>query len=114
MDEQAANALGGEDRVRGNPRYRDRRSVGAIPARAIERPEGPWVATYTDFADLRNYDAGAIRRTTRVRGYSAPDWVDNRKWGPETTTLIVDDVGLRKTADRWLPAAIRGMWRRCR
>jgi hypothetical protein len=101
---QAANALGGEDRVRRIHAIEIDGVSAQYQREQSERPEGPWVATYTDFADLRNYDAGAIRRTTRVRGYSAPDWVDNREWGPETTTLIVDDVGLRKTADRWLPA----------
>jgi hypothetical protein len=101
---QAADALGGEARVRGIHAIEVDGVSAQYQREQSERPEGPWVVTYSDFADVRNYAAGAIRRTARTRGYSAPDWVDNREWGPETTTLLVGDVGLRKTADRWLPA----------
>src|SRR5579864_8829907 len=100
---QAAVALGGEARLRGIHAI----EIDAVSAQyqreQSERPEGPWVATYTDFVDVRNYAADAIRRTARVRGYSAPDWVDNNAWTPETTTVIVGEVGLRRTGERWGP-----------
>jgi hypothetical protein len=69
-----------------------------------ERPEGPWVETFTEFTDIRNYDAGAIRRSARIRGYATPDWVDNREWQPETTTLVVGGTGLRKVDARFVAA----------
>jgi hypothetical protein len=70
-----------------------------------ERPEGPWVATYSDITDVRAFGPRTVRRTERVRGYSAPDWIDSADWTAETTTLIVDGVGLRQANDRWLPVA---------
>ena len=92
----AAQALGGEGKLR---------SIAAVELSGLsvwfqreqsERPEGPWVATYADFTDVRNFGADAVRRTSRARVYSTPDWVDNKDWTPETTTLIAGGVGLRR------------------
>jgi len=100
---ESAEALGGEATLR------------AIKATEIsgvsmwqqreqsERPEGPWVETFNDFTDVRNFAADAIRRTTRVRGYSAADWVNTRDWEPATTTLIVGGVSLRRGDDGFAP-----------
>jgi hypothetical protein len=100
---QSAEALGGEARLRGVHAVEIDGVSAQYQREQSERPEGPWVATYQDFVDVRNYDAGAIRRTARVRGYSTPDWIDNREWTPESATLIVDGVALRKMGERWLP-----------
>lgn len=69
-----------------------------------ERPEGPWVTTFTDFTDVRNFRADAVKRTERVRGYATPDWVDNKEWTPESTTLIANGVGLRRANGTLVPA----------
>ena len=99
-----AEALGGQDKLRQLKAVEMNGLALQYQREQSERPEGPWVATYADFIDVRSFDAGAIRRTERTRGYSTPDWVNNRDWQPEATTLVVDDVGLRKTNDRWTPA----------
>ena len=59
-----------------------------------ERPEGPWVLTFADFTDTRNFAADAVRRTGRVRGYNTSDWVNNKEWDPDATLLVVSGVGL--------------------
>lgn len=93
---EAADAVGGESRLRAI-------SASELSGLSVwqqreqsERPEGPWVETFNDFTDLRNFDANAIRRTTRARGYSTPDWVNNRDWLPDATILILAGVGLRR------------------
>ncbi|MFI5177137.1 MAG: MBL fold metallo-hydrolase [Vicinamibacterales bacterium] len=100
----AAQALGGEARLR---------SIAAVELNGVsvwyqreqsERPEGPWVATYTDFTDVRNFGADAVRRSSRARVYSTPDWVDNRDWTAESTTLVASGVGLRRTNGTLAPA----------
>jgi len=69
-----------------------------------ERPEGPWVLTFYDFTDVRNFGADAIRRTARTRGYSSSDSVKNKEWDPESTLLTVNGVTFRKVEDRWEPS----------
>jgi hypothetical protein len=95
--QRSAAALGGESTLR---------ALRAVEINGLalwqqreqsERPEGPWVQTFDDFADVRHFAAGAIRRTTRTRGYATPDWVDTADWLPSTTTLVVDGVGLRRS-----------------
>ena len=61
--------------------------------------------TFNDFIDIRHFRADAILRTTRVRGYSTPDWVDSREWLPSTTTLFVNGAGLRRIDNRLQPVA---------
>src|SRR5579872_2773335 len=101
---QAADALGGEAKLR---------AIRAVEIDAVsvwqqreqsERPEGPWVETFSDFTDIRNLDADAVLRTPRDRGYSTPDWVDSKDWVPGTRTLYVSGAGLRRVADRVQPA----------
>jgi len=88
-------ALGGEDRLR---------SLAAVEIDGIsvwqqreqsERPEGPWFATFTDFTDVRNFRANVVKRSARTRGFSSPDWVDNREWSGNSTVLVASGVALR-------------------
>jgi hypothetical protein len=92
----AARALGGEEKLR---------SLKAVEVNGVsvwhqreqsERPEGPWVATFTDFSDVRNLGADAVQRRVRARGFSTPDWVDNKEWTAASTILVASGVGLRR------------------
>lgn len=101
----AAQALGGEAALR---------SLAVVELSGIsvwhqreqsERPEGPWVATFTDFTDVRNFAADAVKRTQRVRGYSTPDWVDSKEWTPALSMLIAGGVGLRSANGTLVPSS---------
>ena len=101
----AAQALGGEAKLRG---------LGAIELDGLsvlhqreqsERPEGPWVITFNDFTDVRSVAKDAVVRTSRTRGYSTPDWVDNKDWTAESTIVVANGVGLRQANGTWGPAA---------
>jgi hypothetical protein len=102
----AARALGGEDKLA---------SIAAVEVSGIsiwhqreqsERPEGPWLATFTEFTDVRNVAADAVRRTARMRGFSTPDWVDNTDWTPSATTLVSGGVGIRRTNGAFVDAGL--------
>lgn len=91
----SAQALGGEERLR---------AFAAVEISGVsvwrqreqsERPEGPWFATFVDFTDVRNIRADVVRRTARTRGFSSPDWIDNKDWSDASTTLVASGVGLR-------------------
>jgi len=100
----SAAALGGEGKLRAMSAI-ELDGVSTLYQREqSERPEGPWVATYADFTDVRSFAADATRRTSRLRGYSTPDWVNNRDWLPPATTLIVSGVGLKNNNEVWTPA----------
>lgn len=71
-----------------------------------ERPEGPWLPTFTDFTDVRNFVAGAVLRSARMRGFSTPDWIDNTQWTAESTTLVAPGVALRRTDSTLVAAAM--------
>ncbi len=101
----AAEALGGEARLRALTGVEVSGISATFQREQSERPEGPWVVTYSEFTDLRNLPANAVRRTARARGYATPDWVDNAGWTSETTGLVVDDVGLRRGANGALTPA---------
>jgi hypothetical protein len=101
---EAAAAMGGEATLRAVEASTISGVAVSYQREQSERPEGPWVATYSDFTDVRIFATRTVRRTARVRGYSTPDWVDNADWTADTTTLIVDGLGLHKVNERWLPA----------
>ena len=111
---ESAEALGGEAKLRAiSAAELDGLSVWQQREQS-ERPAGPFVETVNDFTDIRNFAADAIRRSTRVRGYSTPDWVNSREWLPDTTTLIVNGAGLRRSDEASSALARHGTLRRCR
>ncbi|HJR52140.1 MAG TPA: hypothetical protein VJ982_00355 [Gemmatimonadota bacterium] len=70
----AIEAMGGEARWR---------ALGSIRVEGLghehaleqsERPEGPWLTTYRQFAALRDLDDGRLRRTQEQRGFWQPEW----------------------------------------
>jgi hypothetical protein len=92
---RAERALGGDEKLR---------SLDAVEISGIsvwhqreqsERPEGPWFATFTDFTDTRYLRADVVKRTARNRGFTTPDWVDNKDWTDPATMFVASDVGLR-------------------
>jgi len=100
----AADALGGEPALRSSSSIEISGVSVWRQREQSERPEGPYVLTFYDFTDVRNFGADAIRRTARTRGYSSSDWVKNKDWDPEATVLIVNGVTFRKLKDRWQPS----------
>lgn len=101
---RAERALGGDDKLR---------SLDAVEISGIsvwhqreqsERPEGPWFATFTDFTDVRNLRADVVKRTARNRGFTTPDWVDNKEWTDPSTMFVASDVGLRRANGTFVSA----------
>ena len=92
----AAKAMGGEARLR---------AISAVEVSGVamwhhreqsERPEGPWIATFVDFTDVRNFATDAVLRRSRARGLASPDFVDNKEWTGESSVLVASGVGLRR------------------
>src|SRR5262249_42639286 len=57
-----------------------------------ERPEGPWLPTFTEFSDERDLRASTVRRTARTRGFVTEDDV---AWSPDATAIVAEGLGFR-------------------
>lgn len=93
----AVDAMGGESL------WRD---LGSIRVEGVghehaleqsERPEGPWITTYRQFAELRDLAAGRLRRHQEQRGLWSADW-------QERTTVADREAAALRSGDRWVPA----------
>jgi hypothetical protein len=100
---QSAAAIGGEAKLR---------ALTAVEISGIsvfhhreqsERPEGPWIPTFTEFADRRHFASGATLRTSRTRGFVEQD---STAWSPDASLLVVDDVAFVRTAGALEPGQI--------
>ena len=99
----AAEAMGGEAKLR---------ALGGVETSGVsvwyhreqsERPEGPWLTSFTDFTDVRSFGADAVRRTSRARGFSTNDWVDNTEWTSLSAILVTSGVGVSRTSSTFTP-----------
>ena len=93
----ALEAMGGEARWRALRAIR----VGGVghehALEQSERPEGPWLTTYRQFAELRDLTAGRLRRTQEMKGFWQPEW--------ETVLTLADrEAGTVERGGRTRPA----------
>jgi glyoxylase-like metal-dependent hydrolase (beta-lactamase superfamily II) len=69
-----------------------------------ERPEGPWLTSFTDFTDVRNFRADAVLRRSRARGFSTNDWVDSSEWTPLAAILVATGFAVTRGSGTSMPA----------
>jgi len=62
-----------------------------------ERPEGPWLATYTQQSEIRDFDHRRIRVSIERR-----NWVYHQ-WSPATVGVFGDEGGATQFGTRWVP-----------
>ncbi len=63
-----------------------------------ERPEGPWLASYSQRTETRDAARRHLVRRVQTRNWSAPDW------SPTAPVLVVTDgIAARRAGERWLP-----------
>ena len=93
----AEEAMGGET----NMKALDSSEVAGVSVwfhrEQSERPEGPWLTSFTDFVDVRRFDADTVQRTSRSRGFSTNDWIDSVEWSPRSTVFIVSGASFSLT-----------------
>jgi hypothetical protein len=100
----AAEAMGGDARLR---------SLSAVETSGVavwfhreqsERPEGPWLASFTDFTDVRRFAADLVVRSSRARGFTTNDWVDSTSWTAPSTVVVASGLGLARAEGGVSPA----------
>src|SRR5262249_47689878 len=90
--QRAAAALGGEATLRAITRVWLSGISVLYQREQSERPEGPWLPTFMEFADVRDVTASIVQRTSRTRGYVTED---EAAWSAESSTLVADGLALR-------------------
>jgi hypothetical protein len=102
----AADAMGGESTLT---------AIDAVETSGVsvwyhreqsERPEGPWLASFTEFTDVRSFRADATLRRSRARGFSTNDWIDSTEWTPWGTTLVTSGVGVSRQNGTYAAAGL--------
>ena len=100
----AAEAMGGEAKLRALARVETSGVSVWYHREQSERPEGPWLTSFTDFTDVRSFGADTVRRTSRTRGFSTNDWVDSTQWTSLSTILVASGVGVSRTSSTFTQA----------
>lgn len=90
----AIDAMGGEAALRGLQRLRFEARGHKNLLEQSERPEGPWIPSYEVYAELVDFDRGALRTTT-----------ENKRWGFTSTTIVADSTAARLSGDRSGPGS---------
>jgi hypothetical protein len=91
--------MGGEERLR---------SIKALQIDGIghtyyieqsERPEGPWIADYTQITELRDYINSRFSRTVQHRD------IQSESWSPQPTLVVADGVAAISAGGRTIPGS---------
>ena len=99
----AAEAMGGEAKLRALAGAETSGMSVWYHREQSERPEGPWLTSFTDFTDVRSFGADAVRRTSRTRGFSTNDWVDSTEWTSVSTILVSSGAAVSRTSRTFTP-----------
>lgn len=100
----AAAAMGGEAKLRALARVETSGMSVWYHREQSERPEGPWLTSFTDFTDVRRVAADAVQRTSRARGFSTNDWVDSTEWTPPSTVVVTSGMGVSQVGGTFTAA----------
>jgi glyoxylase-like metal-dependent hydrolase (beta-lactamase superfamily II) len=93
----AITAMGGEARLM-NIKSLRLESIGhGYALEQSERPEGPWLTTYSESTEVRDFEHQRRRYDTRRRNWSFPSW------SPVVSAVIDGGVAAHANGQNWAP-----------
>jgi hypothetical protein len=95
----AIAAQGGEDALHGIRSVAVESMGHAWALEQSERPEGPWLSTYSQASEVRDYERHRRWTESQVRNWVVPDW------SPKSQTVVADGVVGSSSAGRWAPGS---------
>jgi glyoxylase-like metal-dependent hydrolase (beta-lactamase superfamily II) len=96
--DQAIAAMGGEGALK-NIRSLTLETAGHNWAlEQSERPEGPWLSTYVQATEIRDYANNRRTVETQQRNWTSP------KWSVPVSMVVADSVAARTNGQRWAAA----------
>lgn len=93
----AITAMGGEARLTSIKSLRLESIGHGYALEQSERPEGPWLTTYTESTEVRDFEHQRRRYDTRRRNWSFPSW------SPVVSAVINGDVAAHTNGKSWTP-----------
>ena len=93
----AIAAMGGEARLKGLKSLRLESIGHGFALEQSERPEGPWLTTYTETTEIRDFENARRRFDQRRRNWSFPSW------SPVSSAVISGGVSARTNGTNWAP-----------
>ena len=95
---QTIAAMGGEARLRGLKSL-TLESIGhGYALEQSERPEGPWLTTYAQQTEIRDYEHNRVRLDTQRRNWSYP------QLSPAQVPIVLPVAAGIQKGTRWFPA----------
>jgi hypothetical protein len=94
---QAIDAVGGEARLKSIKSLRLELIGHGFALEQSERPEGPWLTTYVESTEVRDFEHARRRIESRRRNWSFPSW------SPLAISVIDGDVAARTNGTTWTP-----------
>lgn len=95
----AIEAVGGEARLNSIKSLRLELIGHGYALEQSERPEGPWLTTYVESTEVRDFEHARRRIESRRRNWSFPSW------SPLAISVIEGDVAARTNGTTWAPGA---------
>jgi hypothetical protein len=96
---RAINAMGGADTLRALHSVRIAGAEHSHMLEQSERPEGPYLVTYNDFDERRDFANQTLTRTSKPRSIVGPPG------GFEFTTVVAEDVAAMRFGERSAPGS---------
>jgi len=94
---EAIDAMGGEARLTSLHSLAFSTIGHGYALEQSERPEGPWLTTYTQETEIRDFDHQRLRLETQRRNWTSPDW------SPAQTSIATPEAGAVNIGTRWIP-----------
>ncbi len=95
----AAQAMGGEDKLRGLASLKIEGIGHTLALEQSERPEGPWIVFYEQVKELRDLSNRKMRRASESKNLQAPDWAGS-------TLIVAGEAAAIERGGRTVPAGI--------
>jgi glyoxylase-like metal-dependent hydrolase (beta-lactamase superfamily II) len=96
---QAIVAMGGEARLTSLHSLALETIGHGFALEQSERPEGPWLTTYTQQSEIRDFDHRRFRLRTERRNWVYP------QWSPAVVGISGEEASATQVGARWVPTA---------
>lgn len=93
----AIEAMGGEERLLGLTSLTLEAVGHGWALEQSERPEGPWLSSYTQRTEIRDYAGNRLWSESQRRDWNFP------KWSPPVPLIVSGGVAARSNGPRWFP-----------
>jgi hypothetical protein len=100
--QSAMQAMGGEARLRRLTAIEIKGMDHRFAVEQSERPEGPWIVSYAQVDETRDFSHMRLKRETQTRGLDGTQFWESAEWGPVQTAVFTTDGSARVNNGRYV------------